>query len=156
MGLPVATNRRSRGKLEGRGRLPVLPFILITLMSGLLLSGLTGCTKTPLGPPPPVTFPVTGKVVAKPGQQIAGGVIEFSPASGAARAASGELQADGTFTLSTFAEGKRVPGAMEGTYQVTVIPPIPPDQKVEITTLPEPHTVKPGENNFMIDLSAPK
>lgn len=64
---------------------------------------------------PPLTVPVKG-VVLLDGKPLGGGVVRFQPAVG--QAASGEIAADGTFTLSRHHANDGVP---PGTYRVAVI-----------------------------------
>lgn len=58
--------------------------------------------------------PVEGTVVYK-GQPLQSGVVTFLPSSGPV--ASGEIQSDGTFRLSTYGNGD---GAVLGSHQVTI------------------------------------
>lgn len=61
---------------------------------------------------------VEGKVTLD-GKPLSGGTVTFFPEGG--RSASGQIQADGTFTLSTFADRD---GAIPGHHKVTVTPGI--------------------------------
>jgi len=63
----------------------------------------------------PATVPVSGKVTYK-GQPVAKGTVTFQPEGG--QPATGALQPDGTFTLSTFAERD---GALPGHHKVMII-----------------------------------
>ena len=61
------------------------------------------------------TFPVKGKVLYR-GKPLTSGRIVFEPRD-SGREASGGIQPDGTFELSTFAKGD---GAVPGTHRVAV------------------------------------
>lgn len=62
----------------------------------------------------PQMAPVTGKVTYN-GQPLTFGVVQFQSASG--QPARGEIQSDGTFSLSTFRQGD---GAVVGSHRVRV------------------------------------
>jgi hypothetical protein len=66
-------------------------------------------------PPTPPTIPVRGKVTYQ-GQPVPKGTVTYQPASG--RPASGEIQPDGTYQLSTFGSKD---GAVAGTYKIIII-----------------------------------
>jgi hypothetical protein len=90
---------------------------------GLLLVGLAaaiglvacGCAG------PNDAYPVKGTVFldGQPATELAGGTVTFDSAE-LHKSASGEIQADGTYHLSSL---KKDDGAVPGTYQVTVSPP---------------------------------
>lgn len=61
------------------------------------------------------TLPVKGKVMFK-GQPLKKGTITFEP-DGAGKNASGEIQPDGTFVMSTYTAGD---GAVVGNHRVAV------------------------------------
>jgi hypothetical protein len=64
---------------------------------------------------PPSLISVKGKVTYK-GQPVTKGIVRFEP-DGFGRMATGELQSDGTFELSTLKPGD---GAVPGEHRVTV------------------------------------
>jgi hypothetical protein len=64
----------------------------------------------------PALIPVKGKVTYK-GQPVTKGVIKFEPDGGFGRKASGQIQADGTFVLTTDKEGD---GVVAGHHQVSI------------------------------------
>jgi hypothetical protein len=68
--------------------------------------------------------PVQGTVYldGQPATELAGGTVMFN-SSELGRSASGEIQADGTYRLSSL---KKDDGAIPGKYQVTVSPPETP------------------------------
>lgn len=82
----------------------VRPAILIAAVTLLFV----GCHRGPQ------LAPVTGKVMYN-GQPLSFGVVQFQSASG--QPARGEIQSDGTFSLSTYRPGD---GAVVGTHRVRV------------------------------------
>jgi hypothetical protein len=68
------------------------------------------------GPSHPPTYPVQGSVVFSTGEPVKWGTIEFYCAE-LKVAARGKIAADGTFQLSTYAEGD---GAVAGQHSVTI------------------------------------
>jgi hypothetical protein len=118
------------------------------------------------------TAPVTGKVVLN-GEPVTEGSITFSPISDgkselSGKPASGTIQSDGTFTLTTYEEGD---GAVVGKHRVMYSPPLivpgdpaagghaaaAPKSKYEGATVVTPEVeVKAGEDNhFEIELKMP-
>ena len=107
------------------------------------------------------THPVFGKVQFADGSPLRpnhpkGGkgkvIFELKLEGPAAVASRGEIQEDGTFTLSTFQPGD---GAPEGTHKVLVVPPLDKDplidpkfQRFETSGLE--FTVAPGKNEITI------
>jgi hypothetical protein len=76
----------------------------------------TGCVFLPgCGSSRPETAHVTGKVTLG-GKALPHGTVTATPAKG--RSANGQIQPDGTFVLSTYAEGD---GAVVGKHVVTVV-----------------------------------
>ncbi len=69
-------------------------------------------------------FPVSGKVTYKNGQPVTEGFVIFEPLNQKI-SARGEIQADGSFRLSTHREND---GAMEGEYKVLIAPPPLPEE----------------------------
>lgn len=66
-----------------------------------------------------VTIPIRGEVVYK-GQLLATGLVVYLPTGGgAARQASGKIEADGKFVLTTFKAGD---GVVPGEYSIVVYP----------------------------------
>ena len=84
------------------------------ILSGLLLAGGSGCGSE-AGVTAPL-IPVKGKVTYK-GQPLDKGVIKFEPDGGYGRKASGPLQSDGTFVLTTDKEGD---GVVAGHHKVSI------------------------------------
>ena len=87
-------------------------FIRITA-AGALLGSALGCSSGAVTLP--ALIPVKGKVTYK-GQPLTKGVIRFEP-DGYGRKASGQIQADGTFVLTTDKEGD---GVVAGHHQVSI------------------------------------
>jgi hypothetical protein len=133
---------------------------LVLLPSALLFGA--GC-----GAAGPKTAPVTGKVIYK-GQPVPSGTVSFIPASGTA--ATGEIDADGSFRLTTFRDGD---GAILGLHKVVIVamqdmskklpeervplpPPIVPDRYTSLATTDLSADVKEGPNAFTFDLQDPK
>jgi hypothetical protein len=123
--------------------------VACVLLSVLAVLQIAGC-----GQPKaeiPTTWPIKGKVL-NGGQPIAGGTIEFQP-TGEGRRAVGEIGPDGSFSVFTFFDNDKTDGALPGSYRVTVIPPIPPDQNVQIYNLAKSYQIEAKDNEFMIDVS---
>jgi hypothetical protein len=71
------------------------------------------------GGPPVDIHPVSGKVLLAGGKPLDSGTIYFEPVNAPALKASGKIQPDGTFTLTTRKEGD---GAAEGDSNVYILP----------------------------------
>ena len=99
---------------------------------------------------------------------VPNGTITFIPADGPT--ATGEIQPDGSYTLTTYKSGD---GAVEGTYTVVIVamadqsgrlpeernplpPPIVPDKYTSIATSDLRADVKPGENTINFNLEKDK
>ena len=103
-------------------------------------------------------YSVEGKVVFPDGMPLTGGTVEFGPMDrNAVLGPRADIQADGTFRLSTYKEGD---GAPEGKYRVLVAPPdnVEPDRPRPLsfdrrfTSFDKSgleYTVKPGKNEFL-------
>ncbi|MCX7426751.1 MAG: hypothetical protein NTW96_14130 [Planctomycetia bacterium] len=91
--------------------------ILATLLALLLLGG--------CGSGLPERGKVTGKVTFN-GRPVPEGTVTFYPKTG--RSASGRIQPDGTYTLTTFDEGD---GAIVGSHEVTI-------ESVQFAKVPQP------------------
>lgn len=81
-------------------------------VAGLVLLVAYGCG----GETGPETHPVTGTVTLD-GEPVEGATVSFSPAEGGVRAAVGETDATGRYTLTTMRSGD---GAMAGSFNVRV------------------------------------
>jgi hypothetical protein len=71
------------------------------------------------------TFPVAGTVKFADGNALAGGNVEFSSEAVETKGlnARGVIEADGSFKLKTWIDGKDRDGAVPGRHRVAVIPP---------------------------------
>ena len=105
---------------------PLLPILLV---------GIVGCGGND-APEHPTTYPVTGTVVAADGTPLTDGMIELRTAEGKPLSAMGMIQPDGTFELSTMSGNQKLPGAVAGLHQVTVIPPSSDPQDIQSTAMP--------------------
>jgi hypothetical protein len=102
------------------------------------------------------TYKVTGSVVFKGGKPVTGGAIQFSPVSDTSYTVSGDIKDDGSFTLFTVKGTDRVSGAPEGEYRVTVLLPLPPDQKaIPGIVLPQTYRVEARDNTFAFEIAEP-
>ncbi len=134
---------------------------------GVFAAAVVGC-----GSSGPKTVNVTGKVTVK-GEPLTNCKIDFQPVDPACQAASGQIGADGTYTLYTGATG--TPGAMVGKYKVVLRPdtssdtsymdsgtgpPATPDagaskvpaEYMDVTTTPKEVEVTAGDNTINIEL----
>lgn len=111
------------------------------------------------------TAPAKGKVMYQ-GQPVTAGIISLQPkeVAGAAenktgRPATGEIQSDGTFVLSTYQTGD---GAVIGKHRVTFMPKAAGAESYEDRPTPSPYVgltpkeqeveIKPGGNELTIEL----
>ncbi len=87
-----------------------------TCFAVLLLLGLSGCGNRMRS--------VEGQVVFTDGKPLTGGLVIFDPVESGQRstAARGEIGPDGKFRMGTLAASD---GVLEGTYRVTIAPPLP-------------------------------
>jgi hypothetical protein len=84
----------------------------------LLTMSVLGCDSGALK-----TYPCRGKVTFTDGAPLKGGWVQCRSTSTAQPlTARGEIQEDGSFELSTLKPGD---GAVEGEYQVAILPPLP-------------------------------
>jgi hypothetical protein len=100
------------------------------------------------------TYPVKGKVVFKGGRPVtSGGRIEFQSTSDPQVKANGWIDdTNGSFSLTTYREGKSVEGAVAGPHRVVVELRSP----VSVVSLPNPYTVEPRDNELTIELPKPR
>lgn len=121
-------------------------------VAALALLAAVACS--PTRPTTPQLYPVTGRVEYADGQPVPDGTVELRSLSDTSLTTNGFLKEDGSFTIETLAGNERVPGAAEGKYEVTVIPPQSDDQNVVPETLPAPVVVEARENTLPIRLRA--
>jgi hypothetical protein len=110
------------------------------------------------------TAVVRGKVTYK-GKPVPHGSVTFMP-TGSGPSATGEIQSDGTYTLTTYSSGD---GAILGSHKVMVVamqdmsgrlpeertplpPPIVPDRYTNPATTPLTAEVKDEENTIDLNL----
>ena len=123
------------------------------LMGVIVVAGLVlGCNEAP-ETPPPVTQPAQGKLLTKAGQPVTSGMIELVSTGSESKSARSEIKSDGTFALEVMdVQGKKYPGAQEGTYRVTYIPQMSEAQTEAPISLPKPVKIEAGENNLTLKL----
>jgi len=97
------------------------------------------------------TTAVTGTVKAN-GKAVTGGTVVFGPLGGAegAKAATGEIQSDGTFKLGTNRPGD---GAMPGKYRVTFSPP---EQQLTEEQRKDPKYIAPPPQYMGLEVKTPE
>jgi hypothetical protein len=128
-------------------------------MSAVLFSGLTGCTE--LGP---ITYPVRGKITSQDGKPWAGGMVNFKSARDPGMLATGEIQADGSFILTTYyveaGRAKTKLGAVAGEHTVTIVEPGPPEgqgrvNRVKPIILARKYHIEAEDNSLTIEIPKP-
>ena len=130
---------------------------MLILFTGIVAIVTVGCERG--------TAPVQGKVVFADNKAVAIELAEFvitMESTEQKLSATGTIQPNGTFLLSTFEKGD---GAMPGTYRVAITPPIaalisdgPMPKpiidsrygKLKTSTLEV--TVEPGKNEFLLEV----
>lgn len=132
------------------------------LLTAIVLA-FTGCSSGSGGVTWPELYPVKG-TVTQGSKPVSGGYLQFRLQDGSPDyLVSGQVGADGTFTLLTShaqeKNGTRKPGVPAGTYKVMYAPPSG-DQttggSIEPIPLVKPITVNPGDNDIPITLPAGK
>jgi hypothetical protein len=103
----------------------------------------------------PTTYAVKGKVVWKGGKPVDDGRIEFQSLSHDNLRAVGEIEKDGSFTLTTHRDGRTRPGAVAGEHRVLIEPDMD-DEPALVVILPTPYSVEPRENEFEIVIDRPR
>ena len=145
-------------------RLPVVGVVGLSV----LLAGCGGVTARPK------VVPVSGKVTQK-GKPLTAGDVEFTPVGGAeggGHIATGQIESDGTYRLTTFNTGD---GAVLGPHKVTVVvrstadmrkmnelgggkiayklpPSLLPPKYSKVESTPLKYTVEDKDNTINIDL----
>jgi len=130
---------------------------LCTGLIAVILQEGTGCS----GGRGPKTYPVNGRIESSSAKQWTGGTLTFKSADEPAMLATGEIQEDGSFTLTTYyAEAgvaKSQAGAVAGEHTVTLVEPGPPEgsgraARAKPVLLPRRYRIEAGENFLVIDL----
>jgi len=134
--------------------MPPLAHIRFALAAATIALALTtlGCSK-------PKFYPVRGKVIIFAVGPLKEGEIRFRPKSAPSLVATGQIQKDGTFSVSTTGHGE---GALEGDCQVAIVVepkegkrPIA-DRYGDYSTSDLSFTVYPrDENYFILDVKKP-
>jgi hypothetical protein len=122
------------------------------LLALLAATGATGCSE-------PKFYPVRGKVIIFAVGPLSEGEIRLRPESKPSLVAIGQIQKDGTFSVSTPGHGE---GALEGDCQVAIVVepkngkrPIA-DRYGDYSTSDKNFTVYPREENyFILDVKKP-
>jgi len=101
-------------------------------------------------------YPVHGRVQFKDGKPATAGLVRFQSQADTMVSASGAIAADGTFTIISFTDSDRRPGAVPGPHRVIIMPPALDESSFSATTLPDLLTVKPGDNEFTLTVDESK
>jgi hypothetical protein len=121
-------------------------FWLLTATVATLANSGCGSPKKDL----PQTHAVTGEVISSDKKPFPGGMIEFKSAKHP-QVAIGQISPVGEFELSTTVDNTRLDGAVEGEYQVTIMPDMAKGQSsASPIVLAKKYTVKAGDNRFTI------
>jgi hypothetical protein len=124
-----------------------LPRVAILVAALLLAVVVPGCGRSI-----PKTYPVKGKVLHKGGKPVTYGRVEFQSKPHPELRATGRIQMDGTFSLTTYLGGTNAQGAVEGEHSVF----IELESRSAVVSLPVPSTVKPGDNDFTFEIPPPR
>src|SRR5262245_54947309 len=104
---------------ESLGGTPVTTKLLlrsiVLAFASLPATVLAGC-----GNNIPTTYPVTGKVIYQKGKPVTYGRVEFQSTADPELRATGRIQTDGTFSLTTSLRGRSAPGAVAGEHKVLI------------------------------------
>ncbi|MGE3807640.1 MAG: hypothetical protein AB7K24_23505 [Gemmataceae bacterium] len=129
----------------------------LLLVSALLLL-LPACARKE---PPPQTHTAKGKVLLSDGKPLARATVRFHSITDPNLIVTGITGADGTFILETVHAKAKVPGAVEGEYRVSILPPMQDQETatgpmLEPVDLQETVRVHPGnDNDFTLTYPAP-
>jgi hypothetical protein len=96
----------------------------------------------------PPTYPVTGKVVYTKDKPVTYGRVEFQSTSNPELRATGRIQTDGTFSLTTNWRGESAAGAVVGEHKVL----IELESRSALVILPAPYTVRPEKNEVAFEI----
>jgi hypothetical protein len=132
---------------------------------GVIVVALSGCGRNGALP----TYRAGGRVTFPDGKPLDGGRVAFSPVqTNLGPSASGEIQPDGSFQLSTYSPND---GAIEGEHVALVVPPLPKNlegmktipmaidprfTRFETSGLKFTVTRDPAKNQFMLQVSPSK
>ena len=121
--------------------LPLRPLPLLAVLFAILVAA--GC-----GDGRPARVPVSGQVLID-GQPLTHGYVRFTPAN--SRASTGQLDAQGRFTLTCFESGD---GAVVGTHKVSVMAQEPIGQESIKWHAPKKYA-DPETSNLTQQIAAP-
>jgi hypothetical protein len=127
---------------------------LSTLLTALLLAGVTGCGNKEVWIPDVTdpAFPAQGKVLLPGGTPLKAGRVELIPVKEPGLIAIGEIAKDGSFALKTREPGD---GAVPGEYKVRIMIPEKAEfrrlaryrdedsSQLKVTIRPEPNRLDP-------------
>jgi hypothetical protein len=116
---------------------------------------LCGCSNSNL----PKTYSAKGKVIHKESREpVKRGSIDFISKADHNLRAVGEIREGGIFELIAFKDGEEQPGAAEGEYDVFVeLPGGEGDAgRGGQIQIPGAFVIKPGDNEFTIEVPKPK
>ena len=99
----------------------------------------------------PETFPVTGAVIDKAGQPMTTGTVQFVSATDQDIQALGEVQTDGSFSLTTFFKAGSKSGAVPGPHEVTYLPG---GRDINPYYFETTYEVEPDQNHFDLQCSS--
>jgi hypothetical protein len=119
----------------------------LLLVAAIALVGIGGC-----GSGMPKTYPAKGKVVFKGGKPVTDGRIQFQSVSAPQIKALGEIDKDGSFSLTTYVAERNVRGAPAGPYRVAV----ELERPTKVVALPDAYTVEPHGNDFTVVIERPR
>jgi hypothetical protein len=102
------------------------------------------------------THPVDGRVFYKGGQPVRAGQIRFIPVEDSSYSVAGDIGQDGTFSLTTNKDGKNKPGAVAGSYRVSIQLPSVNHRYVPEIVLTRQYKVEARDNHFEIEIDPPK
>jgi hypothetical protein len=114
----------------------------------IVLGACWGCGPAP-GTLSPL-IPVKGKVTYK-GEPLTKGIIRFEP-NGYGRLASGKLQSDGTYVLSTLKDGDGAVAGKHAVYITDIDVKLGKDRAFRKAMLDLTAEVSPEKNEFTFDL----
>jgi hypothetical protein len=127
---------------------------------------LVGC-----GSSSPRTYPAKGKVLFKGKgdvRRLAGHYVQVESTADPKLKGVGEVEADGTFNLGCFIDGKGLPGLPEGSYRAYLQPPdeddedrprrpaLVPTRYLNATTSGWQFNVVSGGNDFVLEIDTAK
>jgi hypothetical protein len=113
----------------------------------IVLVSIVGC-----GSGMPKTYPAKGKVVFKGGKPATDGKIQFQSTDDPHVKALGDIDEDGSFSLTTYVGDKHKEGAPAGPYSVV----IELERPTRVVALPKTYVVEPRENDFTIAIEKPR